>query len=203
MQFRLTYEGELKSTGNKGNPKHVHEIRRQFRLQLRQFWLTHPWLKKANAVKETSHNHWTQINPSLRDYLALQFARVGYNFVPLVTERLSLACGLDVLFIRPSMPGEIMKSGDVDGRLKTLFDALRMPGSKDELGGYVVPDADEKPFDVLLEEDKLITHISVTTDVLLQPTGKSPDPVNDVRLVVLVTIKPVNQGWHNINFGGA
>jgi hypothetical protein len=105
--------------------------------------------------------------------------------------------------MRPSMPGEIMQSGDIDGRLKTLFDALRMPNPKAELGGYDVPLPDENPFDVLLEDDKLITHVSVTTDVLLQPTGHSPDPVNDARLVIAVTIKPVNQGWHNINFGGA
>ena len=26
---------------------------------------------------------------------------------------------------------------------------------------------------------------------------------NDAHLVIAVNLKPVNQGWHNINFGGA
>ena len=202
MEFRLTYEGELKSDGG---AKHKHEIRREFRPQLQAYWGMHPYLKTANAVVETSARprRFKEVNPSLRDYLADQHQHNGYKFVPLVTANLSLACGLDILFMRPSMPGEIMKSGDIDGRLKTLFDALRMPIPKAELGGYDVPLPDETPFDVLLEDDKLITHVSVTTDVLLQPTGRSPSLVNDARLVIAVTIKPVNQGWHNINFGGA
>ena len=69
VQFRLTYEGELKGTGNRSDPAHVHRIRRVFHAQLRQFWLTHPYLKRANAVKETRRHHWDEIDPSLRDYL--------------------------------------------------------------------------------------------------------------------------------------
>ena len=36
-----------------------------------------------------------------------------------------LACGLDILFMRPSMPGAVINAGDIDGRLKTIFDALK------------------------------------------------------------------------------
>ena len=143
------------------------------------------------------------MNPSLRDYLASEFAyHDHYNIVPLVTEELSLSCGLDILLMRPSMPGIIMESGDIDGRLKTIFDALRIPDKKSELGGRNIPLPGEQPFYVLLEEDKLINHIAITTDVLLQPT-KVRAGVNDARVIVAVTIHPVKQGWHNINFGGA
>lgn len=207
MQFRLTYEGELKSTGNKSKPKHVHEVRRAFHPQLKQFWAQHPYLRVANALKERGTGayprHFDEVHKSLRDHLADQHQHNGYNFVPLVTEELSLSCGLDILFIRPSMPGDLVESGDLDGRLATIFDALKMPYKKEWLGGYNTPQPEEKPFYVLLAEDKLITHVSVTTDVLLQPTGRSPKPVNDARIVVAVTIKPVNVGWHNVNFGGA
>jgi hypothetical protein len=127
---------------------------------------------------------------------------MGYNFVPLVTEEFSLACSLDIVFLRPSMPGALMQSGDLDGRMKTLFDALRMPDSPEELGGCRSPLPDEKPSYVLLQDDKLITHISIRTDALLQPTGPTAG-VNDARLVIAVTIKPVNAGWHNLNFVGA
>lgn len=204
MRFRLTYEGELKGTGNRSDPAHVHRIRRVFHAQLRQFWEVHPYLKVANAVKETRVHprRFTEIDPSLRNYLANQHQHNGYNFVPLITEELSLSCGLDILFMRPSMPGAILNAGDVDGRIKTIFDALKMPIRKENLGGYDLPLPGEHPFYVLLEEDELVSHVSVTTDVLLQPT-KMRAGRNDARLVIAVSIKPINSGWHNINFGGA
>lgn len=194
MEFRLAYKGELKSNGS---PKHKHEIRRVLHAQLKQLWSSQPYLKGA-LWAHPQHGYHVP-NKLLRDRLAEQWARLGYNFVPLVTVDLSLACGLDILFLRPSMPGELMKSGDIDGRMKTLFDALRMPDTLSELGGYTAPQSDEKPFYCLLQDDKLITHLSITTDALLDPAAGT----NDAHLIISVNLKPVNQGWHNINFGGA
>jgi hypothetical protein len=34
---------------------------------------------------------------------------------------------LNILFLRADIPGKVVQSGDIDNRLKTLFDALRMP----------------------------------------------------------------------------
>lgn len=51
--------------------------------------------------------------------------------------------------------------GDIDNRLKTLFDALRLPNQTNELVGYDNPAPDENPFFCLLEDDSLITHVSV------------------------------------------
>ena len=55
---------------------------------------------------------------------------------------------------------------------------------------------------MLLQDDKLISHLSIKTDALLQPTSPNAG-VNDARLVIAVNIQPVDIGWHNINFGGA
>jgi hypothetical protein len=77
----------------------------------------------------------------------------NYQFVPLVREQLSLLCSLDILFLRPDVPGKaIQSSGDIDNRLKTLFDALRMPQNDTELGPYASPGEGEEPFYCLLEE---------------------------------------------------
>jgi|SRR5579864_4108452 len=38
MEFRLLYEGELPSTGNKSHPSAVHTIRKHFHPQLRRLW---------------------------------------------------------------------------------------------------------------------------------------------------------------------
>jgi hypothetical protein len=199
MEFRLTYEGLLLgSSTSSPRAKHKHEIRRVLHKQLRQFWQIHPYLKEAWL----SRRRLGRVTPEVKlvDHLAQQYAMFGYNFVPLVIPSLDLICAIDILFLRPSVPGQVMQSGDLDNRLKTLFDALRMPANKDELGGYDQPADDERPFFCLLADDKLISHVSVETDTLLQPT--SPDAKqNDARLVIAVRLKPYDVGWDNISFG--
>src|SRR5438105_10912291 len=103
--------------------------------------------------------------------------------------RLELICSIDILLLRPDPPGKVLVSGDIDNRLKTLFDALRLPKGAQELVGYDKPEVDEKPFFCLLEDDSLITHVSVETDVLLQPTGTRFD-INDTRIVIAVRLRP-------------
>jgi hypothetical protein len=200
MKFRLTYQGPLLAANN-GNrrAKHKHEIRQKLHPQLRRFWDQHPYLQIA---KKTDPILATSTEDSLRRHLMDQHARFNYHFVPLVTAELSLTCAIDILFLRPSMPGQILNSGDLDNRLKTLFDALRMPAQKDELGGYDLPQDTEEPFYCLLEDDRLITHVSVETDMILEtiPNKLAIDP-NDARLVITVNLVPSgNMGWHNVNF---
>jgi hypothetical protein len=201
MQFRLTYEGQLLGASrNDTRAKHKHEIRKAFHPQLKRLW-SFGWLSQwehwpENTIKSPP-NQRQKIHMSAA--LAENFSRNGYRFVPLCTEALTLLCRVDVLFLRPDAPGSLIKSGDLDNRLKTLFDALRMPGSADELGGYSQPEADEDPFYCLLEDDKLISHVSVETDILLQPTLGSIDS-NDARLVLTITVRPANITMGNIAF---
>ena len=83
-------------------------------------------------------------------------------------------------------------SGDIDARIKTIFDALRMPKNLDEAGG-AVPQADENPFFCLLEDDKLISEIKVTTDeLLLLPREREIKP-NDALLVIHVKLWPTQK----------
>lgn len=89
----------------------------------------------------------------LKNHLAERFAYFDYNFVPLVTKELGLHCGIDIGFLRPEITGDVITSGDIDGRLKTIFGALKMPFNKEEVGGREKPDDDEKPFFCLLEGD--------------------------------------------------
>lgn len=67
-------------------------------------------------------------------YLAESYERAGQPFIPLVTEELGLRCKLDILFLRPENPGSLFVRGDLDNRLKTLFDGLRIANDKQELG---------------------------------------------------------------------
>jgi hypothetical protein len=81
----------------------------------------------------------------------------------------------------------VANGGDIDNRLKVLLDGLRMPKSVSELGGIDIDPTEENPFFVLLEDDQLITRISVTTDTLLTPQ-KAFEGIHDVFLEIRVTM---------------
>jgi hypothetical protein len=68
------------------------------------------------------------------------------------------------------------------------------------LRDYGNPAEDEDPFFCLLEDDSLITKVSIETDMLLEPVSQPPTK-NDARLVIGVTIRPFNIDPSNMNFG--
>jgi hypothetical protein len=118
--------------------------------------------------------------------------------VPLVTQRLNLICRLNILFLRPEDPGTLIRhGGDLDNRLKTLFDALRRPQDPAEIPGGDQPNPSEIPFFCLLEDDALISDLDVTTDRLLEPSNPQ-----DVSLMIHVTTKPTIVTYLTIALGG-
>jgi hypothetical protein len=46
----------------------------------------------------------------------------------------------------------------------------------------------------------LITSLSVTTDLLLEPIGATHDR-NNARLLITVTLRPARLTWQNMAFG--
>jgi len=133
------------------------------------------------------------------DGLAKRHALYGFNFVPLVTAQLDLICSLDILFLRPDKPGEVVWGGDIDNRLKTLLDALRIPEAGEDYAKRK-PAEDERPFFVLLEDDRLITRVSVETDRLLEPINGKFD-AHDARLIITVRLRPYELHVENMHFG--
>ena len=199
MEFRLTYAGPLKGASRSNTrADHKHEIRRELHPQLRRLWEIAPQLNSdgmGSIVTYGAPNH----PPHTVEALAEEFRCGEYKLVPLATRRLSLYCDIDVLFLRPDPPGSVLRSGDLDNRLKTLFDALRIPRNQDELGPYKLPGPDEEPFFCLLEDDSLITRVSVATDVLLEPVPGSLDE-NAARLVITVRLRPLRATPRNLSF---
>jgi hypothetical protein len=85
-------------------------------------------------------------------------------------------------------PGNLIRSGgDIDNRIKVLLDGLKMPQIEADLGGFPIAE-DENPFFCLLEDDSLITSLSVTADRLLMPQTGDGHSVHDIFLVIRVTI---------------
>jgi hypothetical protein len=194
MEFRLTYSGQLFGASRTDTrASHKHEIRKVFHKQLKKLWEIDPFLNE-NFYYDFDMNKTTLIENRSRN-----FNRSSFNFVPLIVRNDPFVCDIKILFIRTDAPGKLVESGDLDNRLKTIFDALRMPNNRDEMGGYE-PAEDEIPFFCLLEDDRLITHVSIETDTLLEPINSDEIKVNDARLIIHVHIRPFKVNLTNINF---
>ena len=77
------------------------------------------------------------------------FHKDEFCWKPIVTENNGLICKLDILMLRKGPPGKTLY--DIDNRLKTIFDALRMAQNSQELGhstsaGKQEPESEERPF---------------------------------------------------------
>lgn len=185
MEFTLVYQGKLKANGV---IKEKQCLRRIFHRQLKQLWETTPFLK--------SGNHFLDDNPPKGETSIIQ--KVGkFQFAPLVTQRLYLFAELSIIMLRPEPAGAIItQGGDIDNRLKTLLDSLRMPKNESEIPKDDSPEAkDEDPFFCLLEDDKLVTKLSVDTDRLLEPT----DIPTFVKLMIHVKIKATRLTLKNLS----
>lgn len=161
MEFTLVYRGPLKADKTRiGRIEHKQAIRRAFHKQLKSLWTLPPL---------QGQEHWLADNPPENEISIIQ--KVGnFRFAPLVNQKLALVTEIDIIMLRPEAPGKIVtQGGDIDNRLKTLFDSFRMPKTTNEIPKDDKPQEDENPFFCLLEDDNLITKVSVVTDRLLEP----------------------------------
>jgi hypothetical protein len=208
MKFDLLYEGELPSNGN---PASKWVIRHQLHPQLVELWRTQErlWRLRNEAIipqQATTSvivGHFSLVPGSsmARTPLAHEVSLAapidcgGHRVTPLVRRSLSLACSLDILFLRKEDPRIVTKGGDIDNRIKTLLDGLRKPSLDDLSGGK--PDFD--PLYCLLEEDSLVANLSIKTGRLLRSKTASP---SEVHLVIGVSIIILQVNTANISLLG-
>ena len=201
MKFTLTYDGDLPSSGNKSKPHDVSRIRNCFHEQLAELWDSHIILRQLRRTARTQPllggGYWgpgpgQPVNYSpieLPDYNdpipLLQEGQTDFcapidvpnsaKYIPLIRKSLHLACALDIQFLRHEEPGLlVLQGGDLDGRLKTLFNAMRMPSEWEEKAGGT-PAAN--PLYCVMESDALISDLSVKTGRLLGHSTKKPHAV--------------------------
>ena len=227
MKFRLTYEGAVYPSGNKEprsgrkDPlaKHKHTIRREFHKQLKYLWKTDQFLSqyrtnpdnpciaaernKRRAAADATYAMWAPSDDKmipLVDVVADRHCQFRYRFVPLVTKYFDLLCSLHILFLRRDIPGSAIQAGDIDNRVKTLIDALRIPRNQEELVRKdSCPGTDEDPFFCLLEDDDLVSSFAVETDTLLDPPITTDDKLK-VRTIVTVELRPYYATTFNLSF---
>lgn len=187
MEFTLVYQGSLRANGGQ---KEKQDIRRFIHAQLKELMKT-PEFKKAGPPDEIV----------TCDYIDRELCcarNVGsFEFAGLINEGMCFVAELNILLLRPEPSGVIVThGGDIDNRLKTLLDALRIPQNEEELPRDDSPHEGETPFYCLLEDDKLITRPDIASDRLLVPRS-SPYEVN---LVIRVRMKPTQVTCGNIRF---
>ena len=188
MEFRLTYAGRLLAHKG-GRSSHIHDVRQMFHPQIKALWAKHPVLNRGHSVVPA-------IPDPERDWGA-QIEEHGRLWQPLATKQNGLVCELDIVMLRDGPLGGLRT--DMDNRLKTLFDALRIPPSDSFPEGGIPPN---EPLYVLLEDDCLITRVAVTSDTLLEEVGGVPRGEDAVRLMIGVVIRPYDVGNENVVFAG-
>ena len=180
MKFTLNYRGDLRASASGGSSRlgDKWHIRRQIHPQLKELWQNHHVLKRIDVetiisrdgrplLHTFTHHSADEIPGDLGPNpinLIEPIDVAGKSFIPLVRESMSLVCDLDILFLRKGEPGQLVsQGGDIDNRIKTLLDGLRMPENATEIGSKFV----YRPMYCLLENDSLITGLNVRTDQLL------------------------------------
>jgi hypothetical protein len=100
MEFRLTYRGPLPANGSVSEKQ---AIRRVFHGQLGELWKREP----LRSLADPNANNVLSPTPA-SGQVSLVFLMDPFQFVPLVTQRLSLICRLSILFMRPADPGALV-----------------------------------------------------------------------------------------------
>lgn len=182
MDFYLKYDGPLRSNAG---PKDKHDIREYLYPQMKELWD----IKPLSGLRE----------PFLTRGKVLSVLKDvdGVVFAPLVSSVLKFVCQLDITILWPDEPGVISQfGGDIDNRLKTLFDALQCPDAN-QIKPVRKRFADKEPFFCLLENDKLITSVNIKTHTLLLAKNK-----RDVFVLIHVMVKSTEVMIKTIGLSG-
>jgi hypothetical protein len=166
LELRLSYDDYIPSdepnTDRRSELKHI--VRLVFSDQLRKRWRDSPklskWKSKGFVSASRVDGRYVVPDDELPEHSP--FFRVpvcGYQAVPLVSWHNNLGCELDVVFTGEGRSA-IRPDGDLDNRLKTLFDALRMPLQENQVPAPQWGSGNDELF-CLLEDDSLIRKFSV------------------------------------------
>lgn len=164
MEFYIQYEGLVPSqnAGDKENKRfETHRIRRHFHPQLTRMW-DRRLGQLANLPPRGDPSRIEQRKRYLDEASERCTTRevreeTEFRFLPIVSTLENLVCALDITLYRHIEPGAIIgEGGDLDNRLKCLFDAMSMPQYASQLTN-LTPEQSEHPFFCLLQDDSLIT----------------------------------------------
>jgi hypothetical protein len=192
MQFSLVYDGDLPSIGNSTPPlrqsklQAVWAVRDVISRQLDRLYETHPILRGAGFTE----------NRMAANEARRPIRRHGQTFLALARPELRLKCQLDIKMLVNHEPGSVLTgTGDLDNRIKTLNDALRVPKEQHEMGSHQVPAG--QAYICLMSDDALVTGFKVAMDRHLGLVNQTP---HYVHLDIGVTVTPSERTHLNLAF---
>lgn len=197
MELTLRYRGPLVGGQGTSRTKEKQRIRKEFSRQLSDFWKRDLRLKDldpANLQTVQRIHGKIDVTRPIQGQAGFyyQYPMGRFLFIPLVTGARESDCELSIRLHRPQAAGSIVfDGGDLDNRLKVLFDALRMPHEVAELGGSLPGTGPDNRVFCLLEDDKLITKLTIDSKRLLAPPEGDPNYVELDIDVTLTAVSPI------------
>ena len=181
MKLHLTYDGPLPSGAKDTlNGQYIkHRIRERFSAALRRKWTQQNPVLMDFYTKGLPEESFAE-NRFCRDDAVAPFFRMftnGYHFIPLVNRRNRLLCDVTVTLHRREGAFQPVSGGDLDNRVKTLLDALRMPRKAAEIPGNLVGHGEE--MFSLLEDDSLLCRLCIETTPRTDYDEAKPSPSED------------------------
>jgi hypothetical protein len=193
MRFNLRYTGELPSTGNPRGPNKnkpqklpiIWKIRNEIATQLVGVFNTHPSVSSGGSMASRAAYNM------LRQFIE----RGGYKFAPLVRPEFEAVCSLNIkMLVNHELGSLVTQAGDLDNRIKTLIDALKVPKDDDFNGNIPV----ENPCPCLLHDDAMIVGLCINVD---RWYSNIPKTEKDVELLIDVEIKTLKPNFFIAAFG--
>jgi hypothetical protein len=211
VKFNLVYDGPLHSQGAANIFGKKWKIREYLHPQLAELWRVHPSLRNVwrylpvGGYFQNEVHHSVELPEPVLDtrveHMDLQrpIEIGGVNFLPLVRDSYALVCSLKILFMRKEPAGRVYVGGDLDNRIKVFLDALKVPQkSEAALVAQVNPQPTEA-LNCLLEDDTLITGLTVESTRLLDAPNV---PESYARLIAEVTVGVTHPHGYNAAFLG-
>jgi len=184
MEFCLHYYGRLKSRDTAAGK---HEIRKALHSQIKSLCEAAPFAQAFKGDIEERRK------PTEKP-MFIEHGDRRYWF--LISEYLKTVADLNITTLVPHEVGRIVQNGgDIDNRIKTLFDALRVPSVPSEIPASDSFDYTKGGMYCLLEDDKLINRISIRSY-----QDHAPDDTDSVRCLIEVETKITAACWGNLGF---
>lgn len=184
MEFCLHYYGKLKSRDNAAGKQLIRQY-------------LHPQIKALCRSDQFANTFEGDIkgNRSTKEQpMYVQHNEKRYWF--LISEYLKTVVDLNITILVPHQVGRIIQNGgDIDNRIKTLFDALRVPAVTSE-----IPSSDSFNYTIggmycLLQDDKLINRVSIQSY-----QDHAPEDADSVKCLIEVKTKITAALYGNLNF---
>lgn len=209
VPFTLQYNGVLVSAQQRGQRvQNKRAIRFAIDPLLRTLWAQNPQLRwigahegKLTRLRSASWaGHILRIDPLTGGmdgpliWSPFPYVCVGgLTYITLVNQLNRWRCALNIKLLVPGGEGT---QGDLDNRLKTLYDGLQPPHNLDQVGSGGDAPKDGLVF-CLVEDDSMIGNRGVEVESLLAPipsTIQTQDKTNYVSASIGVTLTDSNGG---------